>query len=429
VKRATSLKEIKQVFRYNDQYLAQEDENFYENLYATSLKKLEMDIEDSEIYYDTFYITGQSGNGKSTAINHLKNTSNYIKTNYNVKHLFANDVFDFSDDLTIVDVLLMIGLSLVESDDKLKTDYLDKLQKLKDFHVGKLEESILEENETKSKSSFSTYAKGEIGFLSMFKFGANLREDYLANENNRTLLRRIFLPNRKELLEIINEIINEYNLKDDKKLLLILDDLEKKNVDKELFTRHIELLEKIEVLKIVMIPVNYATRGNVYKLNLRLKQNPITKTGEKSPNEHITNNITLLKNLIYRRIDDRHKDLLPDTKEVVEKIIEYSGGNIRQLLMLIVKASNASRLNDGKSISQKDVDEAIQEMLNMIAIGVSSKISFLKYVDKYHIPDENEPNKFIESISDNTIYAYFNGTPWYEVNPIIKQYIKDIKIS
>jgi len=426
MKKAESLQDIKRVFRYNDKYLAEEDANVYENLYARSMKKLELEIEDSEIHYDTFYITGQSGNGKSTALNHLKSNSKYIREKYNIKHLFANDIFDFSDDLTIVDVLLMVGLSLVEDEKVLQEKYLNKLQELKDIHLKKLEKSIVEESKTDSQLQSTVFAKSEIGFLSMFKFGVNLKQDYSVNENNRILLRKLFLPNRRELLNLVNEIINDYNLKDGKKLLLIIDDLEKKNVDEELFTRHKELIEKLEVLKIVMIPVNYATSGNIYKLNLRLNENPITNTQNRD--EQLSQNLQALKNLIYKRIDDNHKKLIPDTKEIVEKIIHFSGGNIRQLLQLVSEASLSSRLNDGKIISEKDVDEAIQNSLNLVAIGTTSKVSFLKYVNKHHIPDENEQQKLKESIADNTIFAYFNGTPWYEVNPVIKQYIEDIKI-
>ena len=74
------------------------------------------------------------------------------------------------------------------------------------------------------------------------------------------------------------------------------------------------------------------------------------------------------------------------------------------------------------------LDESIQDLLNLIAIGTTSKISFLKYINTNHIPDENEEEKLKESIADNTIFAYFNGTPWYEVNPVIKKYITNIQI-
>ena len=57
-----------------------------------------------------------------------------------------------------------------------------------------------------------------------------------------------------------------------KKLFLILDDLEKKkHISDELFTTHKEILEKLEVLKIIMIPVNYATSGRVFQFECKYK--------------------------------------------------------------------------------------------------------------------------------------------------------------
>ena len=79
MKLATSIKEIKKNFSHNEKSLPAEDENVYEDsLFGEQMRKLSQNIEDSDINYDTFYITGQSGNGKSTALNHLKNTDKYI---------------------------------------------------------------------------------------------------------------------------------------------------------------------------------------------------------------------------------------------------------------------------------------------------------------------------------------------------------------
>ena len=75
-------------------------------------------------------------------------------------------------------------------------------------------------------------------------------------------------------------------------------------------------------------------------------------------------------------------------------------------------------------ISKEDVEEASEEMLNLLAIGVNNRQSFLKYIKDNNRPDEDEEDKFIQSIADNSIFAYFNGKPWYEVNPALKEYIK-----
>jgi len=427
---AKSIKELKQVFRFNDKYLDEKDENFFEDLYAKDMEILKIDIEDSVIHYDTFYITGQSGNGKSTAVNQLKKDEN-ITDIYEIRHIFANDLFDFPDSVTIVDVLLMIGISLTDGNEKLKTKYLKKLQLLKDLNVGKLEKSITTENNEQNKESLNVFGGLNLGFLKIFKFGAEFKNEYINNEQNREVLREIFLPNKRELLNLINDIIKEMNNKEgDKKLLLILDDLEKKNLSKDLFLKDKEILEKIEVLKIIMIPVNYATNGKVYKLSLRLSNNPMLKN--EPIDKVVLENIKNIKKLVYKRIDKEFQYLIPNEKNILEKIILMSGGNIRQLLRLISDSANYCRyrgrtqkISDSDlMISKEDVEEASEEMLNLLAIGVNNRQSFLKYIKDNNRPDEDEEDKFIQSIADNSIFAYFNGKPWYEVNPALKEYIK-----
>ena len=419
---AKSIKEIKQVFRFNDKYLDEENEQFFENLYSKNMKMLKIDIEDSVIHYDTFYITGQSGNGKSTAVNQLKKDTN-ITDIYDIRHIFANDLFDFPDKVTIVDVLLMLGISLTSKNKELETKYLKKLQELKDLNVGKLEKSITSESIEQQKQNKSFFGGLNFGILKIFKFGAEFKNEYINNEQNREVLRQIFLPNKRELLNLINDIIKGINNKEgDKKLLLILDDLEKKSLSKDLFTKDKDILEKVEVLKIIMIPVNYATSGKVYKLSLRLKNNP--KLISNPMDKVALDNIKSIKKLVYKRIDEDFKHLIPDEEGVLDKIITMSGGNIRQLLRLISDSANYCRYSGEETINEDNVKEASQEMLNLLAIGVNTRQSFLEYIKDKNRPDENENDKFIESIADNSIFAYFNGEPWYEVNPALKDYIK-----
>lgn len=426
MKLATNIKEIKKNFRHNQRFLPAEDENVYEDsLFGEQMRKLSQNIEDSDINYDTFYITGQSGNGKSTALNHLKNTNNYIKDNFEVKYLMASDVFDYSDKITIVDVLLMIGLELIQDNPKLEKVYLKKLNDLKDIATKKAEKSSISISTDERNTRKSLGVGVDVGFLEYFKFNSSIKKDWNDSEQTRNEIRKLFKLDRKELLDLINDIIKEHNSNiDNKKLLLIVDDLEKKNVSDEVFTMHKELLENIRVMKIITIPVNYAVSGKVYKLNLRIKENPLTSNEDK---ETINKNKEIFKKIIYNRIDEKYHHLLPDSDDVIGKLIEYSGCNIRQLLRLVNEASSNARFNESKEIGKLDVDYAIQDMVNTLSIGVVDRISFLKYIDENHTPPEDKKDKFQESIKDNSIFAYFNGIPWYEVNPILKDYIKKIK--
>lgn len=429
MKLATNLKELTLNFRWNDKYLQDEDQNVYEELYAKQMKELAIRIEDSENFFDTFYVTGQSGNGKSSALNHLKNTNENLKDKYNMKHLMANEVFDFNDKLTIVDILIMVGMSLLEEDKDLENDYLAKLEELKEIGIKKAEKSIntivLKENKTNSNVSCGV----DTGFLSFFKIGASFKQDWNNSEQTRIEFRKLFELDRRELLDLVNDIIKKYHLKhQDKRLFLILDDLEKKNISDELFTKHKELIEKIDVLKVVMIPVNYATSGTVFKLSLRLDSKPnITfyNDAQKDREEQeLKNNMQVLKNLIYKRIDQEHKTLISseNNEEIIEKLIRFSGCNIRQLLRLVSSSAFSARINDSEEIFDIDVDTAIQDLVNIVSISTLTRQEFLKYIYIHKKPQDSENAKFKESIADNTIFAYFNSEPWYDINPVLTQY-------
>ncbi len=432
MKLATNMVEMKQNFRVNDKYLSEADSNVYENLFKSQMKKLALDIEDSQIEYDTFYITGQSGNGKSTALNYLKDNNEYIKNNFITKHLMANEIFNFQDKITIVDVLLMVGMKLCEAYEDIQSKYIKQLQEFKILSTKKAEKSIIKVSN--SESSTSKNAKGglDIGFLETFEIGASLNKHWNDSEQVRNEFRQLFELDRAELLVFINDIIREIiNKNNSKKTFLILDDLEKKNISDELFTIHRELLENIELTKIITIPVNNAILPyNMYKLNTRIKSNPMlplkNKEAEKQDKKEIEENKKILENIVYKRINKEYHNLLPNTDKIMGKLIRYSGCNIRQLLILVYEASSNARYNGFDKISELDVDKAIETLLNNVAIGVLDRISFLKRIGKEHIPKKEQQEEFKTSIKDNMIFAYFNGSPWYEVNPIIEDYINSI---
>jgi hypothetical protein len=427
MKLATNMREMKQNFRLNDKFLSEVDQDVYVELFSSQMRRLALDIEDSQINYDTFYITGQSGNGKSTALNHLKNTNNFIKDNFETKHMMANELFDFKDKVTIVDILLMVAMEIIELNDNLKDTYIEKLEDLKKQSLKNYQEVATTTKEEENKTDKKLSSQVDIGFLEAFKFKVGFAKEWNSSEKTRIEFRILFDLDRRKLLDLLNEIIKDYNnQKEVKKLLLIIDDLEKQNISSELFTTHIELLEKIELVKIVVIPVNNVIKNaKVYKLNLRINHNPTIKQNAdtlKKDEKVLEDNTNILKDVIYSRIDDKYKNILPNTDDVIGKIIKYSGCNIRQLLRLVAEASANARYNDADTITSLDVDEAIQDLLNTIAIGIHDRESFLKHINTHNKPKEGENEKFTMSISDNMIFAYFNGTPWYEINPILKKY-------
>ncbi len=96
MKKATTIKEIYSVFAH-EKFLKADDKDFYVDLYETDFKRFVVALKNNEIPSKAFFIAGQSGNGKSSAVQLF--SSNYPDLNdyYDIKILNARNVFDKKD--------------------------------------------------------------------------------------------------------------------------------------------------------------------------------------------------------------------------------------------------------------------------------------------------------------------------------------------
>ena len=114
------------------------------------------------------------------------------------------------------------------------------------------------------------------------------------------------------------------------------------------------------------------------------------------------------------------EDIIEDS--AIEDIVSLSGGNLRQISMLIQEAVSEVLTNDenGK-ITQYDIQKAKELMASKFSFSFSGRIEFLHKIKNDNISDKGD--NFKDSIIDNMIFAYLNGASWYETNPIIDDII------
>ena len=256
MKKATTIKEIYSVFAH-EKFLKADDKDFYVDLYETDFKRFVVALKNNEIPSKAFFIAGQSGNGKSTVLNLL--TTNYpeLEDNFEFNYIAGRTIFLY-EDIDIVDILIMIGNTLTKNNPTLQGKFFEKLQKLEDVKDGLLEESST--NSDKSEENLGIKAKIGVGakFLSILKASVDLESSYKINEEIRNDARRFFKIKRKELIDLINDIILDYKVlkNDGKSLVIVIDDLEKKDNIDNLFLKDISLLNELNLIKIVTMPIH-----------------------------------------------------------------------------------------------------------------------------------------------------------------------------
>ena len=241
MKKAETIKEIYKAFA-PEKFLVKEDEEFYVDLYKRDLRRFVNELEENEIPTKSFFIAGQSGNGKSTILSLLDTKHPSLKDKYELRYLSGKIIFQYAD-IHLIDILLMIGSHLIQDNETLQKKYFDELNKLQESHDGILQIDTTKINNQEKEGKASASLGLEINFLNIFKSKGTLESSYKENDALRDTARRIFKTKASDLIRIINDIILDYKVENnDKEILLIIDDLEKKRVYRQSISKRVTTL-------------------------------------------------------------------------------------------------------------------------------------------------------------------------------------------
>ena len=415
-KKATTIKEIFGNFA-QEKYLDVETQEFYVNLYSKDLQRFVTALKDNQIPSKSFFIAGQSGNGKSSVLNLLTIKYPILEEKYIFNYVAGREIFLY-EDIDIVDILLMIGYKLTVKSSALQEKYVEKLQKLEDIKSG----ALIEEKISSQKESGGFNAKAYLGvgtkFFGFLKAGGDFESTYKINEEVREDARKFFKLNKNSLINLINEIVLEYKkeLNTERELLIVLDDLEKKeNIDR-LFIKELYLLDELNLVKIVTMPIHLQrtqtfVSKDVREFGLKLKD---------FEGNVYESDVQLLREVIEKRVED--EKLI--THDAIEDAIAFSGGNLRQLIKLVHFSAEEALAFDSPNISQKEMEESIKKLEREYSSKVMMMKSFLNMIKEQKglvSDEESDVNDLSKATKMELIFAYFNGVIWYDINPVIEK--------
>lgn len=414
------------------QPLGKKDSNAYVPIYDDILAKLRDRIIYDRLPSRTLFVAGQSGTGKTTALNFLSDEE--IEKKYVVKTINFRDLIDLSD-IDIIDVLLMIGFELVK-DSKLEGTYYNNLEKIRKIHKGVVVQETTSEQTRKASIGATTEASAATGFFDFLKMKGAFFSSYRLEKSYRDNAREVFELRKPELLKTINELIEDYNrqILKDKELLLIIDDLDKLKEEeqiKEVFIENRYYILELQAKKVIAIPIHLTTSTEITSLDvdipvfcLRLKTNPMEQLHEEDEQRLIDKNKSLLHQIVSGRTEKR-ADLI-DTNAIEHAAIA-SGGIIRQFMQILSAAAVDVRRLKGNNITLSDVKNACQTLRKTFERPIinTRKIAFLDTIRRNHIAgDDPDNNESIAALLGNQIIAYSNGAAWFEVNPLIEKTVE-----
>jgi energy-coupling factor transporter ATP-binding protein EcfA2 len=394
------------------------------------LDDLEQMVLDCSDYNNQLFFAGHRGCGKSTLLAEFAQRldDRYFTVFFSIADLIEMDAIDH------INILFAIAVQLTAKADD---DNIEIEQSKMDGFFNWFKERIqVEKSETKGS--------GEAGF-DLFGFvKLKLQTDNTIRDEITTK----FTKNPRDLIDTLNLIATEVALACGKEIIVIIDDLDKLELEdvQKIFKQNLNILLQPNFIVIYTIPIATIRDGVLKKhiedaISNRIFVMPVVKLYAKG-DSHLPNPqmvpaaIDKLCEILRKRIDS---DLLP--ADIALQVGAFSGGVMRELIriaqeccrLMLVQLRQKQRRQESINDLQIDaaiLNQALDILRNEMTITLSkTDREILKQTYTNYRPDDPKQQEFLDLLHNIYAIEYRNTESWYDLHPlVIKQLIQEKKI-
>ncbi len=354
-----------------------------------------------------YLFSGHRGSGKSTELNRLMVYPD-VKEKYFIAHYSVYDVLDIAG-LDYTDLLFSIGAQIfIEADKQAVTMRDSLLKQLREWG------SAIEQ-ETESGRKIGVEGGLGIPLTDFFnKAQLKLRLEY----ESRKKIRSRIEARLSELMDIINLIVAEVELNSRKKVLVVIEDLDKTDLKtaKDLFyERQSSLTQpRCSIIYTVPIALLYSSEARqvtqAFPGEYVLPSVSITKRKTRDPNK---GGRAVMKEFVRKRMS---LDLIkPDA---LEHAITISGGVFREMARIVRDAADNAIARNVETIEKQDVERAESEIRNEFrrTLELKDYEELKKIYGSQELRGSDVCAKLLHNLS---ILEYRNKKNWYDIHPVI----------
>ncbi|WP_448518747.1 hypothetical protein [Rhodoflexus sp.] len=391
-------------------------------------KQLARLLNSDPVDYQHILLVGYKGCGKSTELNRLQRdiSDKYMVLNYSV----------FSElDPQHINYIELFIVTL----EKLFTLAQEEKLNISEEYI----KSIVHWTQTKEieeiRNKYSIEAEGEagvdgiIGVPYLKKFFYKFKMTAKSSRSLKETLKTNVEPKLSALIEHCNNLIWEVKLAlrqtRNKDLLIIVEDLDKIPVERanDLFFNYASQLTQLQANVIYTFPITtyYNIRfTSIKSVFTRVLELPMIKVREKDGSPYDEG-----RQMMMAIVEKRMDTALFESVELIERLIDKSGGCIRDLFRLIAEASMCALLTEKEKITDTECAYALnlfkKEYAATIADNSERKISAKQYFDtlvelvnsRDKQPDNSEA---VLDLRQNLCILGYNGEGWCDVHPLVK---------
>jgi nucleoside-triphosphatase THEP1 len=386
---------------------------------------LEQMVLDCSDYNNQLIFAGHRGCGKSTLLAEFaqKLSDRYFTVVFSISDLIE------TPDINHINILFAIAVQLMA---KANEENIDIEQSKKDAFFNWFKERV-------KTDEIKTVGGLESGFDLLGLIKLKLQTD----KTMRETVKEKFTKNPRDLIDTLNEIATEIKLAYKKDIVVIIDDLDKlelEAVDK-IFKQNLNSLLQPNFTVIYTIPISTIRDGVLKKhiedaVSSRIFVMPVLKLYPKGESHQIdpqpvSATMDKLKEILRRRISD---DLI--TEDIAGEIAKYSGGVVRELIritqeccrLMLVQLRQKSRKQesiDDLKIDQIILAKALDILRNDMMITLSkSDREILRQTHINYRPDDPKHQDFLDLLHNIYVIEYRNTETWYDLHPLAVRQLK-----
>ncbi len=355
-----------------------------------------------------YFFSGHRGCGKSTELNRLA-VDDEINQKFFVVKYSVKDICDVNN-LSYIDVLFSLGAQLFieysDSGKELRPELIKALENWKNDVVEQVREEI---------ESFETSIEGGLK-----AFFISVLSKFRSEDNTTKTIRTKIEPRLSELIEKINLIVADIEGKEKKKVLVLIDDMDKPNLAqaKKIFYDYNTAITQPACSIVFTVPISIffsqeftAIRETRFflpnvKLHHRNEKNITDKKGFK-----------LMSSFIFHRM--KEELIEPDACEYA---IKMGAGVFRETARIMQICADNAIASARIRIIKDDVVRAESEIRSDFKRMLTSE----DYVILKSVCDNNEMHgieKIGHLLHNLSILEYMNDETWCDIHPTLEKLI------
>ncbi|MDE6981889.1 MAG: ATP-binding protein [Lachnospiraceae bacterium] len=371
--------------------------------------------------YSAFLLLGHRGCGKSTELNRM--SEELAADGYYVKTINCSMDLDLFN-IVYSDLFILMGEALIQIAGELECEIEDRvLEKLTKFLFEGTETILSQDLEAVSlESGMSVETKGIFaGILNLF---AKIKTDLKYNEETRKEYRRKISVRSSEWIGILGYIGDEIAKKaEGKRPIIIFEDLDKLNPEDawKVFYNYAALLSgmKFPVIYTFPIGLSYDARFSAMESYFITKTLPMIKITT-IENQPFQEGIDIIREIVRKRADLA----LFDT-DVLNRLIRYTGGSLRDLFHVINASAKRAERRDSEKIFMEDANRALEELKTSLTRRIEEK-DYQFLLNIYHENKERiEDKKMLLKMLQASVVLEYNGKRWHDIHPLVAKFFEE----